>query len=251
MATGPLWKSYQEEERNHMCAAKKVEGGLNEKLQAIYLEHRGALPGYAWENEGERWIELLVSSLTAGMHLHADLASHVLSILEALNLTAPSSLAGASEEDKALMLAVFLRCGVEAERSARAVFLLCHLGASVEALWGGHVHRLLRRFTSPLIREISLLFEGSGLDKQECEGASLRWLQNTVNLPGLAGEAPHVKAFQQECKVTEAELLKAADAMLLNTTLLDDLLLLHHRASTSPRKRNSKSVKGRAKAAQA
>lgn len=203
-------------------------------LVDLYNSGTPFLDEYPWEHEHDRWKELLLCLLVAGLQIEADRAKTLLDALDGLGLVTASSLATSTKADRDLVLQVMLRHGIERAVAVSAVNALARLGQMAYRQYEGHFQRFLRDHGRAITEDLSKrLGEALGLDAKETEKVAVLWLQRVANLPLLLPRDPHITAFCKTHGLTAEALVEAADRLGLNISVLDDLLALEAMARPS------------------
>ncbi len=197
-------------------------------LRKLLYENPEFTEQYGWASERARWAELaylLASRIVAEHHpglRPAIAAATALGLLEVGDLAADPP----SKEHGEHLTLVLREYGLSATESKTVVATLREAATQIHKLLGGHLHKFLRHYAELMLRELTSRFRLKHLDAWQSQQAFVMWLQNTCNLP-LSLDDANVAAFCTEFRITEKELVDAADAIELNLAVVDDLVALH------------------------
>jgi len=213
--------------------------GVNDSLLELYHASSPFLDNYPWEWEVDRWGELLVCFLVSQIAMEPELARHAVETLKELGMIAPALLANPGDEHRQFIRRVLMQDGVEAELASDGVDLLVALARVAEVKWGGHVQRFLREHGLRMADDLKSILVGVGLDDQSAGKTAVLWLQNVANIPVLIPGDVHIREFGLRFRLSERQLLDAADKIGINVAVLDDVLALHYKAGSFKRRPRS------------
>ncbi len=113
--------------------------------------------------------------------------------------------------------------GFSDDEASRAVSILVQAANAVRNNCGGKIQRYLRSNGERMRDELATMFAAVPLNSVDIRYAVSQWLQTALSLP-ISLENQAMVDFCSAHKVTQAELLRAADELDQNLALLDDVL---------------------------
>jgi hypothetical protein len=198
-------------------------------LRKLLYEHPELAERFGWSSERARWAELayLLSSKLVSEDNHfmrqAIGTASALGMLEVTDLASDPP----DEEHGANLMLLFSEHNLSEAETKAVVGTLREAAKHIQELLGGHLHKFLRHHAELMLHELTSQFKLKHVDEWHAQQAFVMWLQNTCNLP-LSLQDAGTKAFCAAHRITEKELVEAADAIQLNLAVVDDLVALEH-----------------------
>lgn len=198
-----------------------------ELLVQLYNAGTPFLDEYPWEFESDRWKELLLCTLVAGLRIESATAVAALDNLDRLHLVSIDDLSPLSDAQRELMVAVLARQGLTVGDAGKAVETMSRVATAVRQRFDGYLQRFLRKHGETMANDLGKSLS-STLDMRERDGHKIAvlWLQRVANIPLLLPDDPHIGEFCRAHRLTPQVLLETADRLGLNVSVLDDLLAL-------------------------
>jgi hypothetical protein len=187
---------------------------------------------HQWLWEVDRWKELVFALLTRVTTIEEAQLRHVVTLLRDLDLLDIEGLAAVSWVDSKFDLnnprarrfnAVLLENGLSDEEAANGLAATCAVARGLHERHQGKIQCYLRQYGEMMLRDLSSTFTFEHLSEDDTRFAFTYWLQNVLNMPIPLRDADTV-SFCAEHKLTESDLLAAADRLNLNVALLDDIV---------------------------
>ena len=119
----------------------KASTRIDSLLVELYRAGTHYLPDYPWESEADRWAELLVCNLVAGLSVEPSTAKQSVHSLMRLNLLSVEGLASASAKELPFITHVFSQHGCDSSKAQTASASLVALAKAVKSKWNGHLQR--------------------------------------------------------------------------------------------------------------
>lgn len=212
---------------------------LDSALVSIYNKNRPFLREYPWEEEDERWRELLKCILIIGVGMQPEMSVKAIDVLAFQDMLSLKNLAQASNKEKELMTSAFIQLGNSSATSRKAISLLVKNAQNIVKRWTS-LQRFLRIHGQKIAKDLSSGLESNLLTKQNAMKIATVWLQEVGNFPILLVSDPHIKKFCKDYDTTVEQLVEIADRNGLNVIALDDVLAVE---AESKRGRSSKRPK--------
>jgi hypothetical protein len=214
-------------------------------LEHLYEVGAPYLEPHLWESEHERWKDLLLCHLIAGVGIDAGRARVAIAALDTVGLLEATSLGTPCAADDELRRLLLERLDFPKDENAAIRDALRRLAKLTVEQWDGHIQRFLRAHGERMAEDLAARLAAHGFEKRPAYKTALLWLQRVANIPSLLPDDPHVEAFCRSFGFTHDSLLQEADRRGLNISVLDDLLALEALAQIAvsaeprPRKRRS------------
>jgi hypothetical protein len=197
-------------------------------LHKLLVRHGGQLASrYTWVWEQSRWHELVVALMLLVIERSEDEIRRLVAYMVNLQLLEISSLASNDgEEHRKRTLELLREEGVEPAQASKAVKLLEEAADGFQKHFTGSTAQYFRSYGEAMLSDVDQQFRFSGIDKSLVRQAFVYWLQNTLSMP-LSLSGREMRDFCSHHKLTEQEVINAADELGLNIALLDDLIAMH------------------------
>jgi hypothetical protein len=188
---------------------------------------------YQWEDELDRWHELLYHVANAHLGGEAMNCRGLINALAATSLITPDGLAqvmsnGSVDTNTPRYVAiheVIKAAGVDDSKSALIIASFCNVATATRAKYGT-IQQLLRRCGQAALNEMVQEIQLAELTTQKKTNAFAEWLQVTTELP-IAVEDEGFRGYCDEMGYSVAEVVSAADQLHINLGVVDDLLYLY------------------------
>src|SRR5262245_20330479 len=215
---------------------------LTDSVRELYKTHRQELPvSYRWEDEKERWHELLFCVILEIVGGPAESIRNLVTALAELRLLGIETLASSVTGDSvdldrppaATLLTLLTVNGCEPDAARAAIVACCRLARQLRDKHGKLQH-LLRAHGQTLLRELATMVEAAAPRSASSERIATIWLQNALEMPVSFSDA-YVERFCKERRCTLADLTRAADELDINVATLDDLIRQSYVEAETPK----------------
>lgn len=186
---------------------------------------------YVWVWEHERWREF-VFALMAGCsdRSHSDLRDTV-EELEELGLLDIAVLAHAIDANHDIagtksarrILEILGEEGFGDDEAHRSLQTIGEAARVIRQHYDGKIQFYLRRYGELMLRDATELFRFEHLGEAATRRAFTLWLQNVLCMPVSLNDNA-LCAFSEAHRLDPAEVIRAADELELNVSILDDLI---------------------------
>jgi hypothetical protein len=112
-----------------------------ELLEQLYRSGTPFSNDFQWQFEEDRWAELLICSLPAGVGIDPVTARASVDTLKHMRLIEVDRLVSASQSEVKFINQVFVKHGCEAAQARKATKTIISLAKVVERNWSGYVQR--------------------------------------------------------------------------------------------------------------
>ncbi len=187
---------------------------------------------HPWLWEHNRWKELVFCILSQTVDGDQERLRGLTDHLDILGLIQIESLATLVEKGQLNfddnpqadeLLDFLMENGFEKTAAEKSVVSLAEVAYGIHKNFDGKVQHYLRRYGELLLKDLPNQFNFSQLDSSQVRQVFIFWMQNVLTLP-LSLEDETMKIFAARYCVEPADLIKEADEMGLNLSLLDDLI---------------------------
>jgi hypothetical protein len=191
---------------------------------------------HPWLWEHNRWKELVFCILTQTVSGDQERLRVITDHLDILGLIQIESLAALVENGQVNfnnnrladeLLDFLMENGFEKTAAEKSVVSLAEVADGIHKNFDGKVQHYLRTYGELLLKDLPKKFKFSQLDSSQARQVFIFWMQNVLTLP-LSLEDETMKIFAGRYGVEPADLIKEADEMGLNLSLLDDLIQASH-----------------------
>jgi hypothetical protein len=204
---------------------------LKEEIRGLYIRYRELLPDiYRWEDEKDRWEELLLCYFRRLADRSEPDLRRVLASLGDLGLLEPDRLSELVSSDGHLnrqapffMLLSTLLAGNGFETSVieKTLTAVGEVARGIR-MRHGKIQLLLRKHARAMLEDL----RSTTLDRAVEEEILTTWLQ-ALEMP-IASADDAVRRFTQERGCTPDDLTAAADSLDVNVSVIDDLIRLEN-----------------------
>ncbi len=203
---------------------------LKEEIRGLYVRYRDLLPDvYRWEDEKERWEELVFCYFRQlANKSESDLRRVVsalgdLGLLEAERLSVLVSDQGNLNYESPFfvqMSKLLTENGFESDAADRTLKAIGQVARGIRVRHG-KLQILLRKHARALLDDL----RQTSLETAVEEEILSTWLQGALEMP-IASADEHVTRFARERGCTLDDLTTAADSLDINVGVIDDLIRL-------------------------
>lgn len=207
---------------------KTNENDIVAYLDQLYSAQRDQLGDFPWEDEADRWHELIICIWIGALNIDAGQARDGMRRLVDVGLGSALHLSQLDPSSRYVYKSALMMSGMTEELASAAIQIAEHTGKEVARDCSAGIHILLRQAGEHLVTKMAAFLEGGGLTPIKARKASILWLQNVANIPLLLVEDEHIANLCKHFEISPAELVDICDQLQLNVAVLDDLLKAQH-----------------------
>ena len=203
---------------------------LKAEIARLYADHRRDLPeSIQWEDEADRWHELVLYILDETTGLPISELRRVVAALAALGLLEPEAFS--PDGDGESIEAHLRRCGAsveEARNGSRAIRVTAQNIAKKYTT----LQAFLRSQGEVIVGKVTENLLPSDLDATVARRIAVQWGQSVLELPVLMVDE-HVQNFCRSMKCSDEQLVEAAEDLNVSVAVLDELIQLSEASKAS------------------
>jgi len=202
------------------------------QLRKLITKYSDLFVYHQWPSEHARWIELIFALVTRISKKPEDEVRDTIEELDDLDLLDVEALAkipdagggiNLDEPHARRVVECLSESGFTEEESKSSILVMHEAAKSLKEHHEGKIQKYLRKYGQQMIDELAENFSFSRMDEKNVKYAFTYWLQNVLNMP-VNLKTKSTDTFCKKLKMADEELVKEADNLDINISLLDDMI---------------------------
>ncbi|MDD3857554.1 MAG: hypothetical protein PHP43_05835 [Methanoculleus sp.] len=210
---------------------------IENDLMKMFIEYRPLLPdAYKWEDEKDRWSELVFCVFSELSGLSTIKARTIVSALSDLQVIGLDDLAallndegrvGVQNKNVEIISSILQKNGVEKQNVDTVLLTLSQLARGIKNNYG-RMQLFLRKYGQLMLDELDESIKLTAVDKGVERYIYATWLQNILEFPlPLSNDSVQKFCMDENCSLEEV--IDTADKLDINVAMLDDILDIHYK----------------------